>query len=97
MVTTARGEAPVSGRIDRLAVTPAGILIVDYKTNRPAPADLAGVPPAYVVQLALYRLVLSGLYPGRPVSAALLWTDRPALMESPAESLDAALAALTGS
>jgi ATP-dependent helicase/nuclease subunit A len=93
-VTTARGDAPVAGRIDRLAVTPAGILIVDYKTNRPAPDALAAVPPAYVAQLALYRLVLSGLYPGRPVSAALQWTDRPALMAIPREALDSAISAL---
>jgi ATP-dependent helicase/nuclease subunit A len=95
-VTTGRGEAVVSGRIDRLAVTPGRVLIVDYETNRPPPADLAGVPPAYVAQLALYRLVLARLYPGRPVAAAILWTDRPALMEIPAAALDSAVSALSG-
>src|SRR5690606_4258669 len=30
-------DAPVSGRIDRLVVTPERVLVVDYKTNRPAP------------------------------------------------------------
>jgi ATP-dependent helicase/nuclease subunit A len=84
------GPATVSGRIDRLMVTPDRVLIVDYKTNRPAPTVLAEVPPAYVDQLALYRLLLAKLYPGRTVSAALLWTDRPALMEIPPERLDSA-------
>ena len=48
----------ISGKIDRLAVTPGKVSIVDYKTNRPAPATLAEVPPAYVLQLALYRALL---------------------------------------
>ncbi len=81
------GAALVAGRIDRLAVTGGRVLIVDYKTNRPAPAKLAGVPRAYVGQLAVYRAVLGRLYPGRQVAAALLWTDVPALMEIPEAEL----------
>jgi ATP-dependent helicase/nuclease subunit A len=89
-VKRASGEAAVSGRVDRLAVTSAEVLIVDYKTNRPAPETLQDVPPAYVTQLALYRVILRRLYPGRAVAAALLWTDRAALMEIPVASLDSA-------
>jgi ATP-dependent helicase/nuclease subunit A len=48
-----------------------------------------------VKQLALYRAVLMRLYPGRPVRAALMWTDIPALAEIPAEALEEALAAVT--
>ena len=70
------------------------MLIVDYKTNRPAPETLADVPPAYVTQLALYRAILGRLYPGRAVTAALLWTDRPALMEIPSPMLDSAESAV---
>jgi ATP-dependent helicase/nuclease subunit A len=90
------GERVISGRIDRLAVTPERVLIVDFKTNRPAPKSLAAVPPAYTTQLAIYRSVLSRLYPGRPVVAALLWTDGPSLMEIPEAALildESALAA----
>ena len=58
-----RPPALVSGQIDRLVVTPAEVLIVDYKTNHAPP----GLPPrrlsAYVRQLALYRAVLRKLYP----------------------------------
>ena len=36
---------PCRGRIDRLAVTDDRVLIVDYKTNRPAPSDLGGNAP----------------------------------------------------
>ncbi|RWD49893.1 MAG: double-strand break repair helicase AddA, partial [Mesorhizobium sp.] len=86
----------ISGKIDRLAVTPEKVSIVDYKTNRPAPASLAEVPPAYVLQLALYRALLEPLYPGREVSAALLFTEAPRLIELPAKAMDDALARLTG-
>ncbi len=95
-VEHASGPATVSGRIDRLAVAADEVLIVDYKTNRPAPDRLSEVPPDYIAQLALYRVVLRQLYPGRAVAAALLWTDRPALMEIPAVALDAAAAAVLG-
>jgi len=86
----------ISGKIDRLAVTPDTVSIVDYKTNRPAPATLADVPPAYLLQLALYRALLQPLYPGRAVQAALLFTEAPRLIELPARAMDDALARLTG-
>ncbi|MCB1503185.1 MAG: double-strand break repair helicase AddA [Bauldia sp.] len=84
------GEAALSGRIDRLAVTVERVLIVDYKTNRPAPTIVADAPHDYVMQLALYRTVLRRLYPGKPVAAAILWTEWPSLMEIPSDLLDAA-------
>lgn len=84
------GDGVLSGRIDRLAVTDGAVLIIDYKTNRPVPETLADAPHEYVMQLALYRHVLKRLYPGKSVSAAILWTDRPSLMEIPSEALDAA-------
>ena len=85
----------MSGKIDRLAVTPERVLIVDYKTNRPPPATLADVPDAYLVQLALYRSLLQALYPDREVAAALLFTETPALIELPAAAMDAALERLS--
>jgi ATP-dependent helicase/nuclease subunit A len=89
------GRFAVSGQVDRLAVTDDSVLIADYKTNRPAPSRLADVPPAYIAQLALYRVVLARLYPGKRVRAALVWTDVPDLMEISDASLDAALATIT--
>lgn len=73
----------VSGRIDRLVVTPERVLVIDYKTNRPAPDRIEDADPAYVLQLAVYAAVLKGLYPDRPVEAALVWTDGPRLMPVP--------------
>jgi ATP-dependent helicase/nuclease subunit A len=85
----------VSGQIDRLAVTPTGVLIGDFKTNRPAPRRIEDVPAAYLRQLALYRAVLTKLYPGRAVRAALIWTEVPDLMELSDEALSGALVGLT--
>jgi ATP-dependent helicase/nuclease subunit A len=84
--------ALVSGQIDRLVVTPAEVLIVDYKTNRAPPTAEAGAPTGYIRQLALYRAVLQKLYPQLPVRAALLWTETPELMEISTPALDAQLA-----
>jgi ATP-dependent helicase/nuclease subunit A len=84
----------VSGLVDRLAVTPDAVLIADYKTNRPAPTCIDAVPEAYITQLALYRVVLSQLYPGRSIRAALLFTEVPELMEIPPATLDRALSRL---
>jgi ATP-dependent helicase/nuclease subunit A len=85
-------KALVSGQIDRLVVTPSEVLIVDFKTNHAPPRSLAEAPAAYLRQLALYRAVLTRLYPERSVRAALLWTETPELMEISAPALDAALA-----
>ena len=85
----------MSGKIDRLAVTGREVLIVDYKTNRPAPGGLDTVPPAYVTQLALYRSLLQPIYPNHSVSAALLFTEAPRLVAVPAAAMDEALVRLT--
>jgi ATP-dependent helicase/nuclease subunit A len=92
------GGQNVSGQVDRLVVTKDAVLIVDYKSNRPAPKNLEEARtrhPDYIRQLALYRAVLRRLYPDREMRAALLWTDTPDLMEVPAADLDGALAILT--
>ncbi len=90
-------EHAVSGVIDRLAVSGDRVLIVDYKTNRPAPQALADVPGAYVAQLALYRQLLEPLYPGKTVQAALLFTEGPYLIDIPVNEMQDALARLTAS
>ena len=87
-VKTPRGTFTVSGQVDRLAVSAREVLIVDYKTNRPPPQSASGVALAYRRQLALYRSLLAGIYPGRTVRAFLLWTAAPLLMEIDAETLE---------
>jgi ATP-dependent helicase/nuclease subunit A len=85
----------VSGQIDRMAVTADAVIFADYKTNRPAPRRIDDVPKDYLVQLALYRALLAGLYPERTIRAALIWTDIPGFMDIPPAALDAALARIT--
>jgi ATP-dependent helicase/nuclease subunit A len=79
----------LAGKIDRLVQVSEGVLIVDYKTNRPPPADPAGVAEAYLLQLAAYRLAVARIFGQRNVRAAILWTDGPRIMEIPSDLLDA--------
>jgi ATP-dependent helicase/nuclease subunit A len=69
--------------------------VIDFKTNRPAPARIEDADGAYVRQMAIYATLLAQVFPGRAIEAALVWTDGPALMPVPTEMMDAALAALT--
>src|SRR5690606_36824045 len=74
-------ERAVVGKIARLAASDEGVMIADYKTGRPPRAVFSAVPPAHVAQMALFRALMQPLYPGRPVRAALVYTERPALIE----------------
>ncbi len=85
----------IDGRVDRMVVTPTSIALIDYKTNRPAPTQVDRVPAAYVAQMALYRALLRHLFPGRAVTCALLWTDRPHALSLPDAALDEAIIGLT--
>jgi ATP-dependent helicase/nuclease subunit A len=78
-------------------VTDDAILIADHKTNREPPRTLDKVPRAYLAQLGIYRAVLTRLYPGRPVRAALIWTEVPDLMEVSDAAMDASLNGVTTS
>jgi ATP-dependent helicase/nuclease subunit A len=77
-----------NGQIDRLAVQDDRVLIVDYKSNRPPPKTLDGVPQLYIHQMAAYRALVREMYPGKPVHTALLWTHAPVLMPLPNALLD---------
>jgi ATP-dependent helicase/nuclease subunit A len=81
------GGRALSGQIDRLVVDGASVLIVDYKTIRPVPADLDAVPPLYLEQLAAYRAAIAAVFPDKEIRCALLWTDGPVLMPVPPEKL----------
>lgn len=98
---TSRAEAPIIGEVrgkairgvvDRLAVEKDRVLVLDFKTDRPAPTDAAAAPDSYVMQLALYREVLRKIFPGKTISCALLWTEKPHLMELPDSRLDGVFA-----
>jgi ATP-dependent helicase/nuclease subunit A len=83
----------VAGRIDRLAVTPEEVLILDYKTNRPPPSREEDVDPVYLTQMALYRDCAARIFQGRRIVCGLLWTDGPRLLRLSDRILDRQIAA----
>lgn len=85
------GGQMVNGRVDRLIIRSDQVLIIDYKTDRPAPKNAAEVETAYWVQMAAYRAVMLTLFPDRPVRCALLYTDGPRLIELDGEQMSESL------
>ena len=77
----------IAGRIDRLAVTPQRVTIIDFKSDSRPPDTASRIPKPYLTQLALYRAVLARVYPNRDIGAALLWTARGDLMPVPDKAL----------
>lgn len=98
-----RAEAPIVGRVkgldvrgivDRLVVRADEVEIIDFKSDRPSPERAEDAPEGYVLQMALYRAVLAQIFPGREVRCALIWTEKPLLVELPGAMMDAQLAGL---
>jgi ATP-dependent helicase/nuclease subunit A len=77
-----------AGRVDRLRIAEDEITVLDIKSGPPPDA----APEAYLRQMALYRLALQQIFPGRPVRAGLLWTAAPRLDWLAKADLDAAIA-----
>jgi ATP-dependent helicase/nuclease subunit A len=81
----------INGRVDRLIVTDKSVLIIDFKSDRPAPKNVSDVGKTYTAQMAAYRAVLESAYPQKKIRCALVWTDGPQLMELDDATMDAAL------
>jgi len=79
-------------RADRIIIKPDHVLVVDFKTDADPPVAIEEVSDAYLVQLGAYRAALAEMFPGREVTAALLWTAAPVLMAIPERLLDEKLA-----
>lgn len=71
----------ISAKIDRLVVTSDKVIIIDYKTNRPAARNLSEVPDIYKKQLQTYKILIEKIYPGRNIETFLLWTNTCNLMK----------------
>jgi ATP-dependent helicase/nuclease subunit A len=78
----------IAGQVDRLQIEADRVLVLDYKTNRPPPEDLADVAPLYLRQMAAYRALLRAAFPGRVVECALVWTYGARFMALPDAVLD---------
>lgn len=80
------GPGEIHGRIDRLAILPDRVLIVDFKTGgRPDTP-----PEGYLRQLSVYARALATLYPERKIETGLLWTAEPRLETVSEDALHAA-------
>jgi ATP-dependent helicase/nuclease subunit A len=78
----------IAGKVDRLHVSDDRVLVVDFKTNRRAPATLADAPESHLKQMAAYAAALARVFPGRTVEAALLYTAGPVLLPLDAGTLE---------
>lgn len=84
------GEAPlaatlpdgrvIAGTVDRLRVEADEVSVIDFKTGR-VPASDADIPNSHRAQMAAYAEALQVIFPGRRVSASLLYTAGPKLIE----------------
>ncbi|MET0367606.1 MAG: PD-(D/E)XK nuclease family protein, partial [Methylobacterium sp.] len=84
-------ERPVTGRLDRLAVTADTVTLADFKTGRP-PAEDAPLPEMEASQIALYARLLARIYPGKRILPMLVWTSGPVIRELDDATVEAALA-----
>jgi ATP-dependent helicase/nuclease subunit A len=84
------GEAPlaaaladgrvIAGTVDRLRVDETSVSVIDFKTGR-VPASDADVPASHRARMAAYMEALGVIFPGRRISASLLYTSGPKLIE----------------
>ena len=86
LAATVEGQV-VTGKLDRLCVGDEAVLVVDYKTTRRPPQSLDQVPAATLKQMSAYAHALATIYPGRRISAALLYTHAPQLIALPEDLL----------
>jgi ATP-dependent helicase/nuclease subunit A len=69
----------IAGTVDRLLVEEERVSVIDYKTGRVAAGD--DIPNSHRAQMAAYVEALQVIFPGRQVSASLLYTAGPTLIE----------------
>lgn len=74
------GGKIISAQIDRLVVQNDKVIIVDFKTNRPAKKTLEETPDTYKRQLNTYKSLIGKIYPDRSVETYILWTNEARLM-----------------
>jgi ATP-dependent helicase/nuclease subunit A len=70
----------IAGTMDRLLIRDDKIMVVDFKTGRRVPSAACDVSSHHKAQMAAYVAVLQGIFPGRPIQAALLYTAGPRLI-----------------
>ena len=90
-VTASLNGRQIEGTLDRVVVTDATVLAVDFKSNRVVPETPDLVPDGILRQMGAYAHALGQIYPGRSIQTAILWTAAPKLMYLDTETVTAAL------
>ena len=70
----------IAGTVDRLLVDEKRILVIDFKTGR-VPSGNAEIPKGHRAQIEAYADALRVIFPGREISAALVYTAGPKLIQ----------------
>ncbi len=86
----------VSGQIDRLAVSPTEVIIADFKTAATPPREASAIPASTLAQLAVYRALLTQIYPGRTIRTLVIYTASLTAFTLDEATLDAVLAGMAG-
>jgi ATP-dependent helicase/nuclease subunit A len=70
----------IAGTVDRLRIEADRISVIDFKTGR-VPAGEGQIPTSHRAQMTAYSDALRVIFPGRRISASLLYTAGPKLIE----------------
>jgi len=70
----------IAGTVDRIRVEELKVSVIDFKTGR-VPATDTDIPNSHRAQMSAYAEALQVIFPGRRVSASLLYTAGPKLIE----------------
>ena len=81
-------EHVISGTVDRLLIGEDDIRVVDFKTGRKVPQEIERAPIAHLRQMAAYTAALRKIFPDKNISAGLLYSHAPVLLEIPEKLLD---------
>lgn len=71
----------ISAKVDRLIVSSDNVLVVDYKTNRPAAKTQSDIPQLYLNQMNTYKKLLQKIYPDKEIETYILWTNTCNMMK----------------
>jgi ATP-dependent helicase/nuclease subunit A len=71
----------ISGKIDRLIITPDEVIIIDYKSDVTPALSLEEIKPEYLRQMHNYYLLIKALYPKHNIRCKLLYTSNSSVIE----------------
>ena len=80
IAATLKDGRVIAGTVDRLCIGPERVRVIDFKTGRGVPNDLASVPSAHRAQMEAYAEALKVIFPDRRIEASLLYTSGPRLI-----------------